>query len=319
MDEAVDYFNVVNREQIAELYAKVHGSSMTDKSDCYKACYIIQTIFETYVVPILNANNPKQVKLEVEKTMIPTIQCSRKKYAAFIPMADKTLTKGLSNASRVAYLATKQILSRFLENTKKGFKLVDMYHYIGREILVPLMNGTIDLRLISKVISHNTTKKMTNKAQSLIQRLEDEGTQFMFDTVKEMVVNIEALDGDDGWSVITVDQFKNQQDGKYVLHVEKTIMDILQEFLTIISTTYTLNECAPFEALQHGAYDPELTHIEPGGGVYELPTHTLVTAKKRKRTKEGSFSDVVSFLQSEGASRAKRRRNVLPSSISLKD
>lgn len=315
LDEAFNYFVVVPKEDLKVLYEKTRNFG-DDKSDYYKSCYLSHCIFETYVTPLLNESNPKQVKLEVEKVMLPSLQCSQKKYAAFIPLQNKTLTKGLSNASRVNLQTTKKILNFMLERlVKNELNLVELYHFIAQEILIPLLNGTIDIFSISKPVSHNRTKNITAKALAMCKRLQADGKQFMFDSIKETVINIEPIDEDDEWSVITVDQYLNKNEKKnYKLNIEKIMSDTLNELLTILATTFSVNECIYFELLKSGLYDKHLKTITPGNGEYATALTGISKLKKRRRQ---SFDNAIRDVTKECLSRIKRKYALLPSDINF--
>lgn len=314
VEQAYRYFNGEKGEEIVpmEYLKKIvrDVSQMTDKNMDYKSCFIIHSIFDKFVIPILNDRNPKEINLELEKVMLPFVICSKKKYVAFRPLDDETLTKGMSNATRVSFQSTRDILSFFIDSIKKEggkFKLIDLYHYIGENILKPIKNGTIDLSLVSKSVSHNTTKYLHPKVVNMINRLKKEGKEFFFDTIKEVVVYIEPVESDEEWSIVTVNQFRN---GGYKLHTEKLMLDILSEMMTILSTSYTTDECALFEALTLGYYDPTLKSVDSGNIEYTCSSHKLTTAKKRKLYEESS--DIIRTIKSECESRTKRRRVELP-------
>lgn len=337
IDEALDYFNgtawnhsygtIVTRDQVEKIYGAVVNDDgiHREKSDYYRCCYIIQHMFES-VVPILDARNPKQVKLEIEKVMIPTVQCSRKKYAADIPLMGKTLTKGLSNASRVSLKATRQLLDRFLSLLKSRDSactdyMLDLYHYIGRQFLIPMAAGTIDLSLISKNVSHNTTKHMTNKAANMLQRMQEEdGTSFFFDTVKETIVNIQPIGKDKEWSRVTVDQFLANREEKdknepYKLHLEKNLKDIMSEFMSLIAVDNTVDTGIMFEALPYGHYEPDLERMPTGNGQYEVCSSSSTVSQSSTKRKMADSDGIVKRLRREAVARTQRRSKTLPAHV----
>ena len=324
LDEAYVYFNgtqepgsIVSKEYIKSLYSKIHEFG-SDKSEEFLASFVIHTFFEKCVIPILNAVIPEEINLELEKVMIPFIICSKKKYAAFKPLDGETLTKGMSIAQRTSLKATKQLLDFFLDSIKNkssNFDLITLYHYIGENFLVPIKNGTIDLSLICKSVSHNITKTLKPKEQNMINRLKEEGKKFFFDTIKEVVVCVEPVKPDKDWSVVTTKQFEN---GNYKLNKEKIMMEIMPELMTILSVSYSAKQCVPFEALQLGYYDPNLKSIlddNAGDEKYKCPPSKIPTANKRKRYDDGA-DNLFDILYSENASRFKRKK--LPGWIKTK-
>lgn len=315
VDEAMAYYNNNNTSKPWIPYDAIktlYESRDTSKTPQYQTCKILQELFGTYVVPLLNKSNPKEVMLEVEKVMIPFVQCSQKKYACFIPLTGKPLSRGTSDVVKNSFGATKMIMNRFIELLLRDgeFNPIEMYHFIGREIVAPINDGSIDVDLISKAVSHNTTKKLTAKLINMIERLQDEGEEFLFDQIKKRVITVTALNMDEGWSVVTLEQYKNDPDS-YTLHVEKILKDVMSEFMTIVATEYSIKEGVLFEQLAKGKYDPSLSAIPKGGGSYICKGQNPAALKRKTTTTyEKDYSAAVA--------RNKRRKADLPGYIILK-
>ena len=130
----------------------------------------------------------------------------------------------------------------------------DLYHYIGQKILVPLINGTIDVDLISKAQSYNLCKNISIKGRNMINRLRKLGHVFFYESVKLNVVVVEPLQEDQKWSLVTTEQFVTSPPNTYKLHVTKIMQDVTVEIVKILSVVYPVKVCRYFEGPLLGIY-----------------------------------------------------------------
>lgn len=323
-DEAVAYFNgtcpdgmerVITRDQVVDIYARLDRT----KSAVHQGCTLVQEIFEKGLLPLLNAALPDVIGLELEKTLLPFIQKRMKKYVGYKPLDDEILTKGMSGASRNALKMTIRLLNAFVDQIKQlgeQFSLVDYYHYVGREVLTKLKSHTMELELISRSVSYNLTKTVRGKAANMIARYRRDQGDILLDTFKANVVIVEPVAGDVNWSVVTTDEFR-RPDSPYRLHVEKNMLEVMSEMTDLLSTSYTVDECVPFEAMRRGYYDPDLERIEPGHGRY-VPLNSLTSATLKKRLAGKRIRSVFAILRDDAVKRARNKMKVLPANIALK-
>ena len=290
----------------------VKGTEIVEMTDRIKVCYLIDSVLNEYLIPALNGCNGKGrvIEFELEKAIVPYGQYTMKKYVGFKPLENSTISTGTSLARKSASGIQKLVMKLFLDSFCIGFAntgmvLLHLYHEIGSKLVKPLLEKTIDLKLVSKMATHNRAKNQTIKVLRMIKRMREDG----FETpqvIKCREVCVEPIGDDEGWSYVTVEQFEKDP-SKYAINCGKIMEEAMQELLAYL-TIFTAKEAVWFEALCAGKYDPELAEITSGGCRYYSPTSV-------KKLNANTAQDYVTALMPILEKRAIQKSRVLPVSF----
>lgn len=291
----------------------VKGSEIVDMTDRIKVCYLIDSVLTEYLIPVLNACNGegRVIEFELEKAIVPFGQYTMKKYVGFKPLENSIISTGTSLVRKSASGIQKRVMKIFLDSFCLGLGnismvLLHLYHEIGSKLVTPLLEKTIDLKLVSKMATHNQAKKQTAKVLHMIERMREDGFETPL-VLKCREVCVEPLGNDEGWSYVTIDQFEKDP-SKYALNCEKIMEEAMQEVLAYL-TIFTAKEAVWFEALCAGKYDSQLSKISGGGCRYYAPT------KVKKLDDADTAQDYVTALMPVLEKRAVQRSRVLPVSF----
>ena len=72
----IETISLLQKKLLKDVYST--AMEISNRSKEYVASFIIHSIFDTYIMPILNSAIPEEINLELEKVMIPFIICSKK-------------------------------------------------------------------------------------------------------------------------------------------------------------------------------------------------------------------------------------------------
>ena len=307
-----------NTNKCPRCTTSVTATERIDMTNCIKVCCMIELVFSEYLIPVLNECNGKQgrtIEFELEKVMVPYAQYTMKKYIGFQPLECNTISTGTALARKSSSGVQKEIMLIFLEAFRFGKDittiLLFLYHQIGRKLILPLIDKTIDLKLVSKMVTHNQCKNQTNKAINMIRRMRDEGLETP-ETLKCREIYVEPIGDDKEWSCVTVEQFEKNPD-KYELNIIKILEEAMKEVLSYLCI-FSVDEAVWFEALCAGKYDPELSEFRSGKHPYYVPPKI----KKLNNVIELPPQEYVSHLKEVLEKRAFQKSKVLPASFSVK-
>ena len=279
-----------------------------------KVCYLIDTVLNEYLISALNKCNGdgQTIEFELEKAIVPYGQYTMKKYVGFKPLENCTISTGTSLARKSASGIQKRVMELFLDSFRMDFgdismALLHIYHEIGSKLVVPLLEKTIDLKLVSKMATHNRAKNQTVKVQNMVERMREDGFETPL-VIKCRELCVKPIGDDVGWSYITLDQFKKDPN-KYTLNCIKIMEEAMQELLAYM-TIFTAKEAVWFEALCVGKYNPDLSEISSGGCRYYVPSSV-------KKLDVDKAEDYVAALMPIFEKRAIGKCRVLP--VSFRD
>lgn len=254
---------------------EVKKTETVEMTDYVKVCYLLETVLGEYLIASLNACNGegRVIEFELEKSIVPFAQTTAKKYIGRKPLENDTISTGTSMVRKSALGIQKRIMEIFLESftfnfSNKGMVLLYIYHKIGSEIVTKMLDKTIDLNLVSKMMTHNQDKKQTAKVEQMIANMTADGYETP-PVIKCREVCVEPIGADKDWSTVTVEQL-NKNPAKYSLNKSHIMAEAMQEMLAYL-TLFTAAEGAWFEALIGCKYDANLTEIQGGGGCQYTP------------------------------------------------
>lgn len=241
----------------------------------------------------------KPSKLDYEKTMCPAFFSSMKKYICDRPLDNEIIVRNLSIMAQNSKNSSKDILRHTFESAKtaarsfdtaKAFNMSSTYRYIENNLLRPILNFAktgegYDVQNISTNVSIDTTKQISNKYKSMINRMETlDGINLLFEKLRTTVVHIKPLEGEVDFSYATIDQVRKGLEGNKMfkwatnIAVEKIIKDSCAEILKILRSCVSEKTLRAFEQLTQGlTLETEQEFME--AGLYEIVTPGTVYSK----------------------------------------
>ena len=308
-----------------EVYDKHYPVDETSPREIRQAAGSVK---HTLCVMMEKGLSSRYLEVEAEKTLNPTILPTAKKYIAHNCVTGKPITKGLSLNNKSAAELTREVLMFLYNAAVDSFNLYEfaskLYHKLGSDFLAQI-NPTAPpevIRKISKPTSVDLKKvKGGTKQSNLLKRMGATGVDFMFDKVHLKVVPVLPVEGEDkGWSIndvleMTVDPA--------TLHVVKAKYDILQETMSIITSTFKRGVCEAFEALITGVYDPDdfraLENMEYDKPFKARPLSKILGLTGCGRKPAGSVKKKTSTTRSGASGATKPRKRKVPCGVVFDD
>ena len=240
------------------------------------------------------------LNFETEKTFMPFLQKSRKKYIGFkaneegSPLTNSGTSE--KNSSKLA-IHLMELLTESLSNTcDLRDTLQTMYHYIGKNVVLKMKDRTIDtnqlatrcsnskinLQLLQKDPEKYKKQYKTKKFEMMIYRLVTrENRRYPFKTIREVCVYIDSLsEHETNYSQYPAGLVKKRG---YQINIPKTMHILMSNFMAYIIPVIKPEFCHLFELLHIGEYDPKYVfkgNVEKGEGEPQFKQQSIETLCK---------------------------------------